>query len=80
MQIGFIGLGNLGTPIAENLLASGHPLFVYNRTASKTKPLTEKGATACASIKEVTEACTVIITMVSDDKALKSVHHHHGVG
>jgi 3-hydroxyisobutyrate dehydrogenase-like beta-hydroxyacid dehydrogenase len=42
MQIGFIGLGNLGTPIAENLLASGHPLFVYNRTASKTKPLTEK--------------------------------------
>ncbi|HEX6432248.1 MAG TPA: NAD(P)-dependent oxidoreductase [Niastella sp.] len=73
MKIGFIGLGNLGTPIAENLLASGHQLFVYNRTASKTKPLTEKGATACATIKEVTEACTVIITMVSDDKALKSV-------
>lgn len=73
MKIGFIGLGNLGTPIAENLLASGHQLFVYNRTASKTKPLTEKGATACATIKELTEACTVIITMVSDDKALKSV-------
>jgi 3-hydroxyisobutyrate dehydrogenase-like beta-hydroxyacid dehydrogenase len=73
MKIGFIGLGNLGTPIAENLLASGHQLFVYNRTASKTKPLTEKGAIACATIKEVTQACTVIITMVSDDKALKSV-------
>ena len=73
MKIGFIGLGNLGTPIAENLLESGHQLFVYNRTASKTKPLTEKGATACATIKEVTAACTVIITMVSDDKALKSV-------
>ena len=73
MKIGFIGLGNLGTPIAENLLASGYELFVYNRTVSKTKPLTEKGATACATIKEVTEACMVIITMVSDDKALKSV-------
>jgi 3-hydroxyisobutyrate dehydrogenase-like beta-hydroxyacid dehydrogenase len=73
MKIGFIGLGNLGTPIAENLLASGHQLFVYNRTAAKTKPLTEKGATACATIQELTAACTVIITMVSDDKALKSV-------
>jgi 3-hydroxyisobutyrate dehydrogenase-like beta-hydroxyacid dehydrogenase len=73
MKIGFIGLGNLGTPIAENLLASGYELFVYNRTVSKTKPLTEKGATACASIKEVTAACMVIITMVSDDKALKSI-------
>ncbi|OQP61389.1 hypothetical protein A3860_06675 [Niastella vici] len=73
MKIGFIGLGNLGTPIAENLLASGHPLYVYNRTVAKTKPLTDKGATACATIKELTEACTVIITMVSDDKALKSV-------
>src|SRR5688500_17993187 len=73
MKIGFIGLGNLGTPIAQNLLESGYQLFVYNRTASKTKPLTEKGATACATIKELTAACTVIITIVSDDKALKSV-------
>src|SRR5687767_3535878 len=73
MKIGFIGLGNLGTPIAENILQNGHELYVYNRTASKTKPLTDKGATACSTIKEVAAACTVIITMVSDDKALKSV-------
>ncbi|THU41030.1 NAD(P)-dependent oxidoreductase [Niastella caeni] len=73
MKLGFIGLGNLGTPIAENILTSGHEVFVYNRTASKTKPLTDKGATACATVKELTAACTVIITMVSDDKALKSI-------
>ncbi|OQP53710.1 NAD(P)-dependent oxidoreductase [Niastella populi] len=73
MKIGFIGLGNLGTPIAENILEKGNPLFVYNRTAAKTKALTDKGATACANVKELTEACDVIITMVSDDKALKSI-------
>ena len=73
MKIGFIGLGNLGTPIAENILASGHELFVYNRTAAKTKVLTDKGATACASVKELAAACANIITMVSDDKALKSI-------
>lgn len=73
MKIGFIGLGNLGTPIAQNMLASGHQLFVYNRTAAKTKALTDQGATACATVKELAAACTVIVTMVTDDKALKSI-------
>jgi len=73
MKIGFIGLGNLGTPIAENIVESGHELFVYNRTAAKTKALTEKGATAVATVKELAIECALIITMVSDDKALKSI-------
>lgn len=73
MKIGFIGLGNLGTPIADNILENGHELYVYNRTASKTKTLTDKGATACATVKELAEACNVIVTMVSDDKALQSI-------
>jgi len=41
MKIGFIGLGSLGTPIAINLQESGHMLFVYNRTKSKTQPATQ---------------------------------------
>ena len=73
MKIGFIGLGNLGAPIAANILESGHELYVYNRTASKTKEFTDKGATACSTIKELTAACAVIVTMVSDDKALQSI-------
>src|SRR5581483_8003119 len=73
MTIGFIGLGNLGTPIALNLVESGHQLFVYNRTASKAKPLTDKGATACASVKELAAKCTVILTIVSDDKTLTGI-------
>ncbi|MBS1655826.1 MAG: NAD(P)-binding domain-containing protein, partial [Bacteroidetes bacterium] len=47
MNIGFIGLGNLGTPIAENLLANTGQLLVYNRTASKAASLIEKGAVNC---------------------------------
>jgi len=73
MKIGFIGLGNLGTPIAENILASGHELYVYNRTASKTKPLVDKGAIEVGSVKALAEECAFIITMVSDDKALKMI-------
>lgn len=73
MKIGFIGLGNLGTPIAENLLASGHQLFVYNRTVSKTKVLTGKGATASPTIQALAKECAVILSIVSDDKALKSI-------
>ena len=41
-KIGFIGLGNLGTPIALNLIDSGHTLYVYNRTASKAEPLQQR--------------------------------------
>ena len=38
MEIGFIGLGSMGLPIASNLLTAGHKLRVFNRTASKADP------------------------------------------
>jgi 3-hydroxyisobutyrate dehydrogenase-like beta-hydroxyacid dehydrogenase len=70
MKIGFIGLGNLGTPIAENLLQKGHTLTVYNRTAAKAQPLAEQGATVATSVKELTAACDVVFSIVADDAAL----------
>jgi 3-hydroxyisobutyrate dehydrogenase-like beta-hydroxyacid dehydrogenase len=73
MEIGFIGLGNLGTPIAENILQRQKTVFVYNRTASKAQPLIEKGATACVSIKELAATCDVIFSIVSDDAALNHI-------
>ena len=51
MNIGFIGLGNLGMPLAENIFEKHEQLFVYNRTAAKAQPLVEKGAMKCNSIK-----------------------------
>jgi len=73
MDIGFIGLGNLGEPIAENILQKNQRLFVYNRTASKAQPLVAKGAILCNSIRELAQKCDVVFSVVSDDRALKDI-------
>ena len=73
MKLGFIGLGNLGTPIAENLLQKNHSLHVYNRTASKAQPLANKGAVVCTSVKELAEMCDIVFSVVSDDAALNHI-------
>ena len=44
MQVGFIGLGRMGSGMAANLIAAGHTLTVYNRTPAKAEPLLAKGA------------------------------------
>lgn len=73
MKIGFIGLGNLGMPIALNLVESNHTLCVYNRTLSKAEPLAAKGATVCETVTEVAKECDIVFTIVSDDAALKNI-------
>ncbi|SFQ47856.1 NAD(P)-dependent oxidoreductase [Parafilimonas terrae] len=73
MNIGFIGLGHLGTPIAENLLEHHTGMMVYNRTISKAKLLEEKGAVVCESVKQLASACDIIFTIVSNDDALKQI-------
>ena len=73
MNIGFIGLGNLGLPIAENILNKRSQLFIYNRTASKAQSLVEKGAQLCANVKELSQKCDVVFTIVSDDAALDEI-------
>ena len=73
MQLGFIGLGNLGTAIAENILQKRQHLFVYNRHTEKTKPLVEKGATLCSSIKDLAAKSDIVFSMVSDDTALNDI-------
>lgn len=72
-NIGFIGLGQLGTPIAANLIESGHKVYVFNRTISKTDILADKGAIVSDSIASLASNCMVVFTMVSDDTALKSI-------
>jgi 3-hydroxyisobutyrate dehydrogenase-like beta-hydroxyacid dehydrogenase len=73
MKTGFVGLGNLGLAIAENLLASQRPLYLYNRTAAKARPLVEKGAVLCGSLKEMATQCDVVFSIVSDDQALEQI-------
>lgn len=73
MQIGFIGLGIMGRPMAEHLLKAGYRLIVFNRTASKTKTLVDQGAEVAGSPAELAAACEVIITMVSDTPDVEEV-------
>jgi len=72
-SISFIGLGNLGLPMAANLLAAKFDLTVYNRTPEKARQLVEQGATLAASPLYAAEHGQVIITVLADDRALESV-------
>jgi 3-hydroxyisobutyrate dehydrogenase-like beta-hydroxyacid dehydrogenase len=73
MRIGFLGLGNMGTPIALRLLAAGHELSVWNRTEERTKPLIHEGAIAAATPAEAELGADVLITMLFDDEAYEEV-------
>ena len=72
MKVGFIGIGNMGSGMAANLVKAGHEVTVYNRTADKMKPLAEQGARRAS---RVSEACggEAVVTMLADDKAVESV-------
>lgn len=72
-QIGFIGLGIMGRPMAANLVRANLPVVVWNRTAEKMNALCEMGATAAGSVAELAEQCDYIITMLPDSPQVKSV-------
>jgi 2-hydroxy-3-oxopropionate reductase len=71
-KIGFIGLGIMGRPMAANLKAAGHELFLYSRGAVPAD-LLGPSATACASSKAVAQAADVVITMVPDTPDVAAV-------
>lgn len=72
MHIGFIGLGNMGSAMAANLIAAGHDVTVYNRSREKVDALAAKGAHPAGS---VAEACggDAVVTMLADDDAVTAV-------
>jgi 2-hydroxy-3-oxopropionate reductase len=72
-QIGFIGLGIMGKPMARNLLKAGFPLVVYNRRRSPVEELAEEGASIAKSPREVAQQSEVIITCVSDSPDVEAI-------
>ena len=76
--VGFIGLGDLGRPMARNLLASGYKLKVYNRTASKAEAFAALGAQVAERPRDAVMAGGVVLTIVSDDDALESIVNSEG--
>jgi 2-hydroxy-3-oxopropionate reductase len=73
INVGFIGPGIMGRPMALNLMKGGHKLWAYARRPETLHPLVEAGATACATPAEVAKHADVIFTMVSDTPDVESV-------
>jgi 3-hydroxyisobutyrate dehydrogenase len=72
MDIGFIGLGVMGTPMALNLARSGTPLVVWNRSADKAEVLGGAGARGAASPADLFRQARIVILMLADDVAIDS--------
>ena len=72
-NIGFIGIGLMGFPMAKNLLKAGYKLKVFNRSQDKAERLKEFGADISTSIQDVVNNADIIITMLTDDAAVEKV-------
>ena len=73
MRIGFLGLGTMGEPIANNLRKAGHEITVWNRTASKANHIVSKGGKLARTAKECATGKDLVFTCLADEKALDAV-------
>ena len=73
MRVGFIGLGTMGEPMARNLIRAGHRLTVYNRTRQRADALGSEGARVADTPADAAADAEVLITMLADDRAARSV-------
>jgi 3-hydroxyisobutyrate dehydrogenase len=71
--VAFLGLGTMGSGMANRLLSAGFPLTVYNRNAEKAKPLVAAGAKLAATPRTAATGADLVLTMVADDAAARSV-------
>jgi 2-hydroxy-3-oxopropionate reductase len=72
-EIGFIGLGIMGAPMAANLVKAGHEVTGYNRSSPKVERLVEAGGKPAASIEDATSGADVVITMLPDSPEVREV-------
>lgn len=73
MKIGFIGLGIMGKPMAQNLLKAGHELVVYDTLQANVAKLVVTGATAASCAREVAQRCELVITMLPNSPHVREV-------
>src|SRR6266700_8178198 len=72
-EVGYVGLGVMGSAIVRRLLAAEHEVTVWNRTREKAEPLLEAGAHWAASPREAAERSEIIFTMVTNTAAVRAV-------
>src|SRR6266853_6600013 len=73
MNIGFIGLGGMGLPMARNLLQAGYTITVYNRTRARADQLKQLDPVVADSPAAAARDAEILVTMVADDAALEDV-------
>jgi 3-hydroxyisobutyrate dehydrogenase-like beta-hydroxyacid dehydrogenase len=78
MKIAFLGLGNMGAPMARNLLRAKHELTVWNRSREKADPFRAEGARVGNSASEAAKDAEILVTMLADDHAVESAVLHSG--
>ena len=72
-KIAFIGLGEMGTPMASRLLRAGHEVVVWNRSVERTAPLAQQGAAVASSPARAAAGADFVITMLATPEALEEV-------
>lgn len=72
-RVAVLGLGIMGSRMAERLLAAGFPVTVYNRSADKTAPLAKAGAQVASTPRDAASDADVVIAMVSNDEVSRAV-------
>lgn len=73
MKVGFIGLGQMGSGMAANLVRAGHEVKVFNRSAEKREPLLKLGARDAETVAEACDGSEAVITMLANDNAVREV-------
>ncbi|WP_257386675.1 NAD(P)-dependent oxidoreductase, partial [Tahibacter caeni] len=73
MNVGFVGLGHMGQPMAGNLLQAGVALTVWNRTPEKTAALVQRGARCADSVDALFAQCDLVFVMLLNDAAVDAV-------
>lgn len=72
MDVGFVGVGVIGAPMARNLIKGGHRLRVYDVDAAAAAPFADLGATVAASGREAAEGAAAVITMVPNGEHVEA--------
>src|ERR1700674_2604814 len=74
VKVGFIGLGNMGSRIAQRLLDHGYQLSVYDRDLGKSKAIAARGAVVSKSMLELAGSSDVLLSCLTNDEAVRSVY------
>jgi 3-hydroxyisobutyrate dehydrogenase len=73
-QLGFVGVGYMGRPIARRLLEAGFKLMAYDRTRSKAEELIQYGGTVAESVAQLSSSCSVVLSCLPTDEAVLTTY------